>query len=213
MAESIVDQEGRDRALVDIATVHADARRWDDAMKAFKSIRGDAARFVALNRVGVARGKAKDASAAQRLFSRALEIGKGLKLDGQPDPTAAYNVALAQAETGDYRAARQTLRRSEPDIVAEEIADVIAGTQARAGDITRALLTLESLPPRSQDGHSAILGEIARLRTESGDETNPLDSVDELGSAVTGARVLMGSARGLAARKEKQAKAATKQVP
>ena len=154
MADSIVDQDGRDRALVDIATVHANARRWDDAMKAVESIRGDAARFVALNRVGVARGKAKDARAAGQLFSRALEIGKGLKLDGQPDPTAAYNVALAQAETGDYRAARQTLRGSDPEIVAEEVADVIAGTQARAGDFSKALLTLQSLPPSSQDGYS-----------------------------------------------------------
>jgi RNA polymerase sigma factor (sigma-70 family) len=211
--ESVMDNEARDRALVDIATVYANARHWDDAMKAVESVRGDVSRFVVLNRVGVARGKAQDASAAQQLFSRALEIGKGLKLNGQPDPTAAYCVALAQAETGDYRAARQTLRRYDPDIVADEIADVIAGTQARAGDFTRALLTLQSLPPQSRDGHSAILGEIARLRTESGDETNPLDSVDELGSAVTGARVLMGSARGLAARLEERAKAATNRVP
>ena len=135
---TITDTESFDRTQVDLAIAHAEARRWDEAMNAIESIRGGAPRLVALRRVGVARGKAKDPEAAKRLFSRALEIAKDLKLDGRPDPTGPYHVALAQAESGDYRAARETMRRHRLNPMAEEDVELIALTQARAGELSRA---------------------------------------------------------------------------
>jgi tetratricopeptide (TPR) repeat protein len=215
IAADIKDETGRDRAEVDIATAHAEAGRWDEAMKAVESIRDDAPRLVALCRVGRARGKAKDPEAARKLFSRALSIAKALKLSGEPDPTGPYHIALAQAESGDYRAARETLRRSAPDssIEAADQVEVIALTRARAGDCSRALLMLEVLPRSDTLTRSRALQEILRLQVESGDEENVLDLVDGFDSPICQARVLMGFARGLAALKHKRTNFDTNNLP
>jgi RNA polymerase sigma factor (sigma-70 family) len=215
IAADIKDETGRDRAEVDIATAHAEAGRWDEAMKAVESIRDDAPRLVALCRVGRARGKAKDPEAARKLFSRALNIAKDLKLNGEPDPTGQYHIALAQAESADYRAARETLRRSAPDpsIAADDQVEVIALTQARAGDFSRALLMLEVLPRSDTLTRSRALQEILRLQVESGDEENVLDLVDGFDSPICQARVLMGIARGLTALKHKRTDFDTNNLP
>jgi RNA polymerase sigma factor (sigma-70 family) len=212
MAASIVDDTGRDRAEVDIAIAHAAAGRWIEAMSVVESIRGDAPRLVALTRLGLAHGKAKDPEAARKLFSRALEIAKDLKENGEPDRSGAYHVAAAQAESGDYRGARETLRRSRPEGPAEEAAEMIAMSRARAGDFSGAHLTLEALPSLLNT-RSEVLSEIVRLQIESGDDQHVLDSVEGFDSPVCEARVLMGMARGLTALKATRAKADSKRAP
>jgi RNA polymerase sigma factor (sigma-70 family) len=211
MAASIVDDTGRDRAEVDIAIAHAAAGRWIEAMNVVESIRGDAPRLVALTRLGLARGKAKDPEAARKLFYRALEIAKDLKENGEPDRSGAYHVAAAQAESGDYRGARETLRRSRPEGPAEEAAELIAMSRALAGDFSGALLCLGSLSS-SLSTHAQVLSEIVRLQIESGDDQHVLDSVEGFDSPVCEARVLMGMARGLTALKATRAKADSKQA-
>jgi tetratricopeptide (TPR) repeat protein len=201
MAAEIKDDEGRDRALVDIAAAHAKAGQWDEAMKAAESIRGGAARLMGLCRVGRARAKAKDTGAARALFAQALEISKDLKLNGQPDPTGADSVALAQAESGDFRGARETMRRHSPFPSAEEEVTVIAITQARAGEFAGALLDLARLPQSDTLTRSQILHEIVRLQVEAGGDRQVLDAIDGFDSPVCKARMLMGIARGLATRK------------
>ncbi len=213
---TITDAQSLDRTQVDVAIAHAEARRWDEAMDAIESIRGGAPRLVALCRVGVGRGKAKDPAAAQKLFSRALEIAKDLKLDGGPDPTGPHHVALAQAESGDYRGARETMRRHRLYPVAEEEVELIALTQARAGDLSRALFTLQSLPPdqSSDETRSGVLREIVRLQVESaGTVQDVIDSAEGFESPVCAARMLMGIAEGLSARKPAGVKAGGKSVP
>ena len=200
VAASIVDDTDRDRAEVDIAMAHAAAGRWIEAMKMVESIRGDATRLVALTQLGRARAKAKDPEAARKLYCRALEIAKDLKQNGEPDGSGAYHVAEAQAESGDYRGARETLRRSRPEGPAEEAAEMIAMSRARAGDFSGALLTLESLPSLLST-RSQLLSEIVRLQVESGDDKHVIDSVERFDSPVCEARVLMGIARGLNASK------------
>jgi RNA polymerase sigma factor (sigma-70 family) len=200
VAAEIKDEEGRDRALVDIAAAHAKAGEWDEAMKAADSIRGSAARLMGLCRVGRARAKAKNIDAARSLFARAAEIAEDLKSNGQLDPTGAGSVALAQAETGDYRAARETLRRHS-SYSAEGGATVIALTQARAGEFASALLSLALLPQMDMLTRSQVLQEIVRLQIESGGDRHLLAAVDGFDSPVCEARVLMGLARGLATRK------------
>jgi tetratricopeptide (TPR) repeat protein len=215
MAADIKDDTGRDRAAVDIATAHAEAGRYDEAMKAVESIRGDAPRLVARCRLGRARGKAKDPEAARRLFFRALDIAKDLKLNGEPDPTGRYHIALAQAESGEYRAARETLRLRvrAPSILADDEVEVIALTQARAGGFSRALFALQLLPQSDTLARSRALQEIVRLQVESGDEENVLDLVDGFDSPICQARVLMGAARGLTALKHKRAEFDRNRVP
>ena len=200
MAAEIKDDEGRDRALVDIAAAHAKAGQWDEAMKAAESIRGSAARLMGLCRVGRARAKAKDLDAARSLFARAAEIAQDLKSNGQLDPTGPESVALAQAETGDYRAARETLRRHSR-YSAEGGVTVIAFTQARAGEFASALLSLALLPPSDMLTRSQVLQEIVRLQVESGGDRHVLAAVDGFDSPICEARVLMGFARGLATRR------------
>jgi RNA polymerase sigma factor (sigma-70 family) len=212
---TITDAESFDRAQVDIASAHAEARRWDDAMKAVESIRGGAPRLVALCRVGKARGKFKDPESAQKLFSRALEIAKDLKLNGEPDPTGPYHVARAQAESGDYRGARETMRHHRLWPSAEEEIELIAMTQAGAGELSRALFTLQALPPHpsSDTTRSNSLREIVRLQLASGTDQEVIDSVDGFDSPICAARVLMGMAQGLAAREQAGAKAGAGKVP
>jgi tetratricopeptide (TPR) repeat protein len=212
MAASIVDDTGRDRAEVDIAIAHAAAGRWIEAMIVVESIRGDAPRLMALTRLGWARGKARDPEAARKLFSRALEIAKDLKENGEPNRFGAYHVAAAQAESGDYRGARETLRRSRPEGPAEEAAELIAMSRARAGDFSGAHLTLEALPSLLST-RSEVLSEIVRLQIESGDDQHVLDSIEGFAWPVCEARVLMGMARGLSALNSARTKADSKRSP
>ena len=125
---------------MDIASAYAKAGQWDESMKAAESIRGAAVRLMGLCRIGCARAKAKDTDAAGKLFARAIAIAKDLKLNGQPDSTGPDSVAVAQAESGDFCAARETLRRNSPYPSAEEEVTVIALTQARAGQFAGAAL-------------------------------------------------------------------------
>jgi RNA polymerase sigma factor (sigma-70 family) len=200
-AAGIMDVSGRDRAQVDIVSAHAEVGRWAEAMKTVESIRGDAPRLVAICRLGRARAKAKDPEAARTLFARAVEIAKNLKLNSEPDRTGSYHIAMEQAESGDYRAARETLRRNRPDPSGDEEVQVIAVARARAGDYAGALLTVALLPQSSTSTRSQVLREVVRLQIESGDAKHVLDSVGGFDSPVCEARVLMGIARGLAALK------------
>jgi tetratricopeptide (TPR) repeat protein len=212
---TIADAAASDRAQVDIAVAHAQARRWDDAMHVVDSIRDGASRLVGLCRVGVAHAKAKDPKAAQKLFSRALEIAKDLKLNGAPDPTGPYHVALAQAESGDYRGARETMRRHRVSPTPHEEIELIAGMQARGGELDRALFTLQSLPPghSSDSTRSQMLREIVRLQVAAGKDQQIIDAAEGFDSPVCAARVLMGIAQGLNARKLAGAKADANMLP
>ena len=214
MAAGITDDAGRDRAEVDIAMAHAEAGRWDEAMNMVESIRDGAPRLVAMCRVGRARAKAKDPEAARKLFARALVIAKELKLNGQPDPTGPYHVALAQAESGDHRAARETLRRlNQPFPSADDEVEVFVQIRVKAGDFAAALMAVELLPESSMSTRSRLLPEIVRLQIESGDDQHVLDLVEGLDSPLLEARMLIGIARGLAALKHARIKVDAKKVP
>jgi len=169
-------------------------------------IRGDAPRMVAICRIGRARAKAKDTQAARAQFARALEIAKDLKLNGQPDGTGFLHIAMEQAESRDYRAARRTLRENDPYPSADHEVELIALTRARAGDFAMALLALELGPQASLSTRSEVLREIVRLQVESGDDQHMLDFVEGVDSPVCEARILMGIAHGLTALKRTRAK-------
>jgi len=209
LVETIADHVGRDRALVDIATIQAKSGRWDDAIKSAGDIRSDALRMVALTRVAKARGLAKDPSAAQELFAQALELTKSLTLDSRPDLTGPYHVALAQAETGDYRSARETLLRSRPDDMSEA-AFLIALVKARSGDALGAMQTMEGLSSSSTSERSLISREVARKQAESGVPSRIVrDWIEEITSPILRVRARMGLAQGLAAVERRPAQGGT----
>jgi beta-lactamase regulating signal transducer with metallopeptidase domain/tetratricopeptide (TPR) repeat protein len=169
-ARSLMTEPNRSNALGEIAGFQAKAGAWDDAFRTAEQVTRPEARTRALRLIADAQVKAGRQAAALATYRKALEssprpdavelsrIAEGQARAGDVDACRATlrrggvagtavlpEVAVIQAQAGDFRAARETADRIEDEHARADAFASIAFVQAEAGHGADALRWAEEL--------------------------------------------------------------------
>ncbi len=172
IARSVRPTAQREAVLGYIAAIQAQSGDVQGALSTAASIKGPATRAHALARIVDARLRADDPAGSDELLQRALTLARSAKpgvtkaivlceiaaalilADNKPEARAALEAAFASASSG---------RRMPQE---SAIFETIARTQARAGDMARALTTTERA---AESVRSLLVHDILAAQAEAGD--------------------------------------------
>lgn len=160
-----------------------------------------------LREIALTQAKSGNREDARASYQLAVQSAKNVKPDprnpegGWSDITL-QSIAISQVESGFFREAAETAKSIIHENTRLEIANKIATSLARAGDIEHALEMAESF---SNEGYkTGLIVAIAATQAEEAGSRAPRPWVKDLGSPLVKSRALLGIAVGVGERERKK---------
>ncbi len=178
-----------------------------EAKEAADAIEDKQGKAWALQAVAEAQAKAGDKEAAAQTFRDAIRAAKEIRGNNPADPDGQnYHtrcwIAVAQAEAGDVKAARETAEAIEGDSARDYALTQLARTLARAGDVKGALEIAEKVSANRKD---EVLLAVAHYQVKAGKVEEAARAAEKIGGAAERAFLRVAIAGAQARAKERDA--------
>ncbi|MEE9234224.1 MAG: hypothetical protein V3U28_02140, partial [Candidatus Acidoferrales bacterium] len=177
-ADSIPEEDERDRCLKDMALMAAKQGDFAAALNVVSRIRSSYYRALALSELAVVQTKGKKKDSARSLFEAAFEMANTIS----PHDRRAWvvmQIAVAQAVAGDTSQGFETLRQLRQAIMDQRLKKSflidLVGAQAEAGDMEGAYETIDMLEDQVLKDNA--LAKVAGVQIAAGNITGAINTM------------------------------------
>jgi tetratricopeptide (TPR) repeat protein len=177
-AEVILEPSYQEQAIASIIRAQAGSGDYEGALQTVEKLARPADALMSLARIADAQAKAGQVEQARQLAHLAKAKAKALspRQASHIGDTIARSIVAAQAKSGNFAEAFQTLKSVNNPRIRSSLISVIAKEQENRGDLTGALETLMSSIEPTPD----VLVTLAHLKAKSGDPLGALQIAEKI---------------------------------